>query len=839
MRKGVMKVKGETRKKIGGIIGGVLEGVGRGVWNLSVSVWMSACHARALGCEFVRQMRGVRTAFDPASPSLWRGAFARLGLSLALVLQSLLPAAFWAAGGLLVSAAPAGADIAQRINFQGRLTDSANNPRTGTFTFKFRIYDAPTGGNPLWPTSATEDQAITVTNGVFSVQLGAVTPIPVSLFGNPDVYLEVQVFDGSTTETLSPRQKLVSAPYAFNAEMLSGRTTDYFVSTGPVSQTIAGTKTFTNLMIVGGNLGVGTNAPLAQLHAFAPAGTAGSQLIVSTGTTRLLEVNGSSVALGAPLYFPDGSAQYTAAPAGSVSLSSTQTWTGQNSYANLVQVSSDVVLSPPGRLWIGSKAIQQPTFPLAPLHISVNGAATGPLVIVSTTGFGSSTAVPRIFEVNQSSIALGAPLFFPDGTSMATAAGGASQWTTSGSDIYNVNAGNVGVGTTGPSSKLDISGGSVTIRDAGAGLAVGTSQFIVVPGSGLTGIGTDTPQARLHTFSEAGNTGVGVELLVSTGTVGSMTRLFEVTGSSITLGLPLFFPDQTSMTTAASQWATSGLDIFNNNSGNVGIGSSAPSNILDIKSDATDPTLGLFRNTAATGAGAQVTFDSLDQAATGRIAYAVVRGEVEDITGPELGTLIFKTRGGAGVVERMRISSSGKVGIGTSAPVAALQVSSAAGTDGPLVEVSTGTFNVFEVNGSSVVSAVDAFKPGGGSWSTLSDIRLKKNIHTLDGALEKMLRLRGVNFEWKEPGKDGRLPGVQTGVIAQEVEKVFPEWVGTTPQGTKYVTFRGFEALTIEAVRELKAEEEDSIRKLSDENAELRRKNEEFERRIRALEIRE
>jgi hypothetical protein len=87
-----------------------------------------------------------------------------------------------------------------------------------------------------------------------------------------------------------------------------------------------------------------------------------------------------------------------------------------------------------------------------------------------------------------------------------------------------------------------------------------------------------------------------------------------------------------------------------------------------------------------------------------------------------------------------------------------------------------------------------------------------------------MLKLRGVNYEWKEPGKDGRLPGVQTGVIAQEVEKVFPEWVGTSA-GNKYVTFRGFEALTIEAVRQL-----------SEENRALKDKNRELEDRLKAIE---
>jgi hypothetical protein len=102
----------------------------------------------------------------------------------------------------------------------------------------------------------------------------------------------------------------------------------------------------------------------------------------------------------------------------------------------------------------------------------------------------------------------------------------------------------------------------------------------------------------------------------------------------------------------------------------------------------------------------------------------------------------------------------------------------------------------------------EAYKPGGGSWAVLSDAKLKKNVQPLAGALEKILRLHGIAFEWKEPEKKGNLAGIQMGMIAQEVEKVFPEWVGTNSEGYKMLTYRGFEPLVVEAIRELKAENE-------------------------------
>ncbi len=99
-----------------------------------------------------------------------------------------------------------------------------------------------------------------------------------------------------------------------------------------------------------------------------------------------------------------------------------------------------------------------------------------------------------------------------------------------------------------------------------------------------------------------------------------------------------------------------------------------------------------------------------------------------------------------------------------------------------------------------------AAKPGGGSWAVSSDARLKKNVEALDGALESLLALRGVTYEYLDPKSIGEPEGERVGFIAQEVERVFPDWVGEHASGMKYVSIRGFEALTVEALRELRAE---------------------------------
>lgn len=91
-----------------------------------------------------------------------------------------------------------------------------------------------------------------------------------------------------------------------------------------------------------------------------------------------------------------------------------------------------------------------------------------------------------------------------------------------------------------------------------------------------------------------------------------------------------------------------------------------------------------------------------------------------------------------------------------------------------------------------------------------SDERLKQNIAPLTGALERLLQLRGVTFDWNEKMslavKQDGANEPQIGLIAQEVEQVFPQWVHNNGDGYKHLGIRGFEALAIEALRELRVE---------------------------------
>jgi hypothetical protein len=88
--------------------------------------------------------------------------------------------------------------------------------------------------------------------------------------------------------------------------------------------------------------------------------------------------------------------------------------------------------------------------------------------------------------------------------------------------------------------------------------------------------------------------------------------------------------------------------------------------------------------------------------------------------------------------------------------------------------------------------------------TTWSDERYKTNIRTLNGSLDKILCLRGVNYEWRYGDfPDRNFPdGTQIGVIAQEIEKVFPEIVLTGADGYKSVDYSKLTAILIEAMKE-------------------------------------
>ena len=106
---------------------------------------------------------------------------------------------------------PAEAAIPHLISYQGRLTNAAGQPITGSRPVSFRLYDAGSGGSLLWQESHS---SVTVTDGVFEVLLGSVNAL--NLPFDKQYYLATQV--GSDAE-MTPRQQITSSGYAYKAKI--------------------------------------------------------------------------------------------------------------------------------------------------------------------------------------------------------------------------------------------------------------------------------------------------------------------------------------------------------------------------------------------------------------------------------------------------------------------------------------------------------------------------------------------------------------------------------------------------------------------------------------------
>jgi microcystin-dependent protein len=128
--------------------------------------------------------------------------------------------------GLLLPAAHLRAQLVPPlINYQGQVLSADGSPlATGDYELTFRIFDTVEGGTLIWGPQVLDGTAgvghgpkIPVVQGYFNVMLGpvdsAARPLTAAFLG-PTRFLEIKV---GTNNPISPRQQILSAPYALNA----------------------------------------------------------------------------------------------------------------------------------------------------------------------------------------------------------------------------------------------------------------------------------------------------------------------------------------------------------------------------------------------------------------------------------------------------------------------------------------------------------------------------------------------------------------------------------------------------------------------------------------------
>lgn len=418
---------------------------------------------------------------------------------------------------------------------------------------------------------------------------------------------------------------------------------------------------------------------------------------------------------------------------------------------------------------------------------------------------------------------------------------GASQWTTTVSDIY-YSAGNVGIGVTAPTRKLEVSGGDVLINGLMLGRGGGDDDWNVAFGrnalmSNTTGfqntaLGSDSLQANLGGYQNTGlgsytlmwnesgsnNTAIGVYALENNingqrnTAVGVFALEYNSSGNYNTAvgEQALLLNDTGSSNVAVGQNAITFNKTGNSNTvigTGAGIGVSNSSNFENVT------TLGFESGKNLRTSGSNnilLGYKAGDALTTG--ANNIVLGYDIDLPTSasslmlNIGNLIYANNvDGTGVT-----LSTGNVGIGTSTPGHKLDVEG---------DVNIGATYVLRFDGTQVCDSTGC--------TASSDKRLKENINPLTKALEKILLIQGVEYDYidkkKYTGKH------QVGVIAQDVEKVFPEVVKTDfKTGLKSVAYDHLVAPIIEAIKELFGLTQENTREivsLKEKNKKLEEEN--------------
>ena len=395
--------------------------------------------------------------------------------------------------------------------------------------------------------------------------------------------------------------------------------------------------------------------------------------------------------------------------------------------------------------------------------------------------------------------------------------------------VFNIKNGNVGIGSTDPTAKLEVAGqvkitggspgaGKVLTSDA-VGLASWQPVAISVDGNNFSGDGGTATPLKLHSMGASAG-----QVLKWDGT--KWDNAGDDTGP----------------------WSSTDNYIYNASSKKFGIGINVPTQKLTIVDTSPFCYMNIQNSTTgyASNAGLLLGID----------------GNNGWLTTYEPGNLYL----GNNAQARMTITSNGNIGIGTSTPLQMLDVNGAANIrgngevfllcdskealwfDGTYFSWGYGgTANYFrnkifigatyatptqmlDVNGNARFRAIGSGAYAGalnrtsdGTLTTAtSDIRLKENVLTLENSLDKVMQLRGVSFTWKTNPEYGS----RIGFIAQEMEKVLPELVFTNEtDGYKGVNYAEMTAVLVEAIKELKAE-----------NDRLKSQNEQINTRLEKIE---
>jgi hypothetical protein len=512
------------------------------------------------------------------SPAL-RPSVTVLSRSRRLLVAAMLP--ILVAGFLFapVHAQTSTSAVPNLISYQGKVSDAtgafvgATTPVNRTVTF--RIWSSPSSST-VTDLIYSEQQTVSISGGEFSVLIGqgsAVSGTPlgysesakhttnkvgeIGVFATTTRYLGVTIDDGNSATTdpeISPRQQLVSSAYAFRAK--------YAESLG--SSGVSTIKAFDS-----GNVGIGTDNPGAKL-----------------------EVAGDIRAGGAG----------TLNPKFSLLANSATTVAASIGYANSAGTLSNdaAAIDTVFRTENGGKLLLQ------------SGIGAAGLVIDATNKVGVGTAAPSA-KLDVVSSVVSTPALRVKIATPGT--GNVIQAENATSTVFVVqDTGNVGIGTSSPTAKLDV---------AGAVKATGIDVAGAVTVTGNVGIGTSSPTAKLDV---AGNVVIGQNLTVGPAAAGTLSSIVirDPSGSG-TFGIDWIDNTNLRIGTASAahlRFKTSNSERMRISAdGNVGIGTTNPINAkLEVRGASSNAVQGTYYYINGGGGGVSVGYINYSIFADGRIA---------------------------------------------------------------------------------------------------------------------------------------------------------------------------------------------------------------------------
>lgn len=591
--------------------------------------------------------------------------------------------------------------------------------------------------------------------------------------------------------------------------------------------TISGGATTTGMAYFVSSVGIGTSSPQRKLHIVGTDGAVSSMPTLGQKDFFIIENNGN--ANMALIGSATGSSEYKFIPSGASTLRGSMKYDYTNDFIGFYTGGNTglykMVILANGNVGIGSTT---PTYKLsvegesslgniarAGYFVATSTSAASTFPFASTTaisgenatftgnvGINSTGVTSAKLDVRTSGAGNVAMRLIADSFETAfrlsenstfsnvdfsAVSGGSLRVDNLGYVVFN-NTGNVGLGSTTPYSKLSVqknygntAGSLFTVASSTASdgstastlfniNSVGTTYF-----GGAVGIGTTSPAANLDIFSSG----------FTTASINSITSHAALAINAASG----FDPKIYFQTTAATRWSM-GVDSSDSNKFFLGI-------------NETLPTSPLFTFTTTGNLGIGTTSPAFRLSVEGssalgnvaRAGYFIATSSTAS-TFPLASTTLMSVSNTAYFPGSGIWKSDGKVGIGTSSPSAPLSIYFDGGTPGSAgLYISQGSDDNLSEQGARITLQADGMwhmqsnrtdsnfsirdsdgshgvylTQNSGSWNSFSDARLKMHVEELS-VLDKIKNFRAVKYEWVVGGK------TELGVVAQELQQVFPELV--------------------------------------------------------------